>query len=151
MACKALHLIIIGVGFMQFYTVSLLFFAKTMAVQANSIGYLACLLDFFLMAGIFAACFVGYKLGMVDCYQSSLDGLVRHFVAICTARLYQSFVGLIVPKEMACKTYIVVHIEMFISLKVAVTRATCDSYSIDNFCDVIFVSELDTLVVGICC
>ena len=141
----------ISVGFMQLYAVGLLFLTETMAVQANHIAYLTCFLDFLFMARIFAAYFVGNKLGMVNCYQSSLDGHIRYFVAIFTAGLNQTAIGLSIPKEMACKTYIVVHIEVFVPFEVAMTRATRDFYSSDNFFNVIFMSELDTIVVDILC
>ncbi len=139
----------ISVGFMQFYAVGLLLIAKAVAVQAYSIGYLACLLDYFLMAGIFTACFIGDKLGMINCHKSTFDHFIRHIMAILAAGLHQLAITFIILKEMARKTRIVVHTEVFVPFEVAVTRAARDSYSVNNFCNVILVSELDTAIVDI--
>jgi hypothetical protein len=141
----------ISVGFMQLYAVGLLFLTETMAVQANHIAYLTCFLDFLFMARIFAAYFVGNKLGMVNCYQSTFDHFIRHLMAILAAGLNQPIATLIVLEEMARKTRIVVHTEVFIPFEVAVTRTARNSYPVNYFFDVILVSELDTAVVDIFC
>ncbi|MBA7683846.1 hypothetical protein ES703_92231 [subsurface metagenome] len=88
---------------------------------------------------------------MVNCHESTFDHFIRHFMAILAAGLNQSAVSLSISKEMARKTYIGVHIEVFVPFEVAVTRAARNSYPVNYFFDVIFVSELDTAVVDIFC
>jgi hypothetical protein len=72
-------------------------------------------------------------------------------MAILAAGLNQPIATLIVLEEMARKTRIVVHTEVFIPFEVAVTRTARNSYPVNYFFDVILVSELDTAVVDIFC
>jgi hypothetical protein len=105
---------------------------------------------FFPVAGIFAACLIGNKFRMVDCNQSSLNGLVWYFMAACTACFDQLFVGRRIAEEMACVTNVFVDAEMLIAFEMAMTDTACDIYSIYHFIHVILVSELNAVEVDIC-
>jgi hypothetical protein len=70
-------------------------------------------------------------------------------MTILAAGLNQPIATLIVLEEMAGKTRIVVHTEVFVPFEVAMTCAARYSYPINYFFDVILVSELDAVAVNI--
>ena len=83
--------------------------------------------------------------------ESAPDNPIGHLMTIRAMCLSQSFFCLALFEEMAGKTDIVVHIEVFISFKMAMAHAARDSYPIHHFSDVVFVGELDLDVVNVVC
>jgi hypothetical protein len=166
MACKALDLMFLSMGFMQFYTVRRMFHCPgcppvsnenlfgvcvIVAVQTYPVIYFAHFLYFFFVAGIFTACFVRNKLRMVNRNQTSLNNLIRDFMAACTTCFDKLLAGLRITEEMTREAYLFVNAEMFIALKVAVTNTASDIDSIDNLLHMVLVSKLDAIKVDILC
>ena len=60
---------------------------------------------------------------MVNCHQALLNELVGYFVAICAARLNRTAVAPIALKEVAGKSGIIVHGEVFVPFEMAVACA----------------------------
>jgi hypothetical protein len=134
---------------MQLNTIGLLFIRKVVAVQAHSPVHLFCLSTSFLVTGIFTTCSVGNKLSVVNCYESTFDYFIGHLMTILAAGLHKGAFTFTALEEMACKTYIIVHVEVLISFKAAVTCAARDLYPVNYFFDVIPVSEPDSTMVDI--
>ena len=123
-AGETLYLFMTRVCFMQFHTVGLLLLAVTVAIQTHVIVHFACLVNLFFVTRVFAACFIGNELGMVNCYQTAFDDLVGHFVAICTARLDHTAVGPTAALDkVAGIASFFVNSEVLISFEVAVASA----------------------------
>ena len=112
-----------GMCFMHLCDIGMLFLPEAVAIQTHVVVHSGCLLNFIFVTGLFAACFIGNKLGVVNCYQASLDHLVGHFVAIRTARPDCAVAVPVALNEMAGKAGIIVHREVFITFEVAVTCA----------------------------
>ena len=136
--------------FMHRYDVVMIFLAVTVAIQANVIVHFAYLVNLFFVTRVFAACFIGNKLGMVNCHQAAFDDLVGHFVAICTARLDHASVVSAALEEVAGIAGLFVNAEVLVSFEVAVASTACDFYPMDVFVDVIFVGEFNAGIVDIC-
>ena len=120
MTSETLDLFMACVGFMQFHAVGMLVLAEAVAVQAHVVVHFGCLLNFIFVTGVFAACFIGNKLGVVNCHQTSFDHLVGHFMAIRTARL-DCIVNFVAFYEMAGEAGIIIYREVFVPFKMAVT------------------------------
>lgn len=86
---------------------------------------------------------------MIDCDESQLDGFVGDFMTIETGGLHHLFLIFGRRKEMACKTHIPVYTEVFVSFEVAVTGSARKLYSLDNFLDMIFVGEFDSVEIDL--
>jgi len=123
MAGETLHLFIARVFLVQLCEVVMLLLAETVAIQAHVIVHFACLVNLFFVTRVFAACFIGNKLGMINCHQAAFDNLVGHLVAICTARPDQTAVGPAALEEVAGIAGVFVNGEVLVSFEVAVASA----------------------------
>jgi hypothetical protein len=101
------------------------------------------------MTGILATCLIRNKLGVINRHQSTFNDHIWHLMAILATGLHQSTTTFIILKEMARKTYIIIHIEMFIAFKVTVACTARDCYSVNYLCDMIFMSEFNTIVIDL--
>ena len=135
----------------QLNNIVMLFLAETVAIQTHVIIHIACLVNLFFMTRVFAACFIGYKLGMVNRDQAPLDNLVGDLVAIRTTRLDHIAAGSAALKEVAGIAGIFINGEMLLPFIVAVASAACNFYPMNFFVNVIFMGEFDAGIVDIRC
>ena len=117
----------------QLRDVGMLFFAEAVAIQAHVIVHFACLVNLFFVTRLFTACFIGNKLGMVNCHQAAFDHLVGHLVAICTARLDHTVIGSAALDEVAGIACIFINGEVLVSFEVIVASPACNFYPMNLF------------------